>query len=255
MSGGPERPAGAGTRSHYSYAHYADAQVAEGFHELRFGGPIGRYLLETQERLLVEALTPERGTRILDVGAGTGRAAIGLATAGASVIGVDASVDMLRVAARRTAEAGKHVEYGVADAHQLPIADRSVDGAISLRVLMHTINWPVCVAELCRVARWRVVVDFPALGSFAALESGARRVVHALGGKTETYRVMSERAVAAEFARHGFRVVIVRRQFVLPIAVHKKVGRLGFTRLVESGLASIGMLRLLGSPVTMVAER
>lgn len=255
MTDRPGRPAAAGSRSHYSYAHYADAQVAEGFHELRFGGPIGRYLLETQERLLVEALAPERGTRVLDVGAGTGRAAIGLATLGASVVGVDASIDMLRVAARRTAEAGKEIDYGVADAHQLPIADRSVDAAISLRVLMHTINWPVCVAELCRVARWRVVVDFPAVGSFAALESGARRVVHAMGGKTEAYRVMSERAVTAEFARHGFRIVMIRRQFVLPIAAHKKVGRLALTRAVESGLASVGLLRLLGSPVTMVAER
>lgn len=255
MNDGPERPANAGARTHYSYAHYADAQIAEGFHELRFGGPIGRYLLETQERLLVETLAPERGTRILDVGAGTGRAAIGLTAAGASVVGIDASIDMLRVAARRTTDAGRHVEYGVADAHQLPLADRSVDAAISLRVLMHTINWPVCVAELCRVARWRVVVDFPALGSFAALESGARRVAHALGGKTEAYRVMSERAVAAQFARHGYRVVAVRRQFVLPINAHKKIGRLAFTQRTERVLASVGLLRLLGSPVTMVAER
>jgi hypothetical protein len=40
--------------THYSYAHYADRDVAEGFDALRFGGPIGRYLLEQQETILRE---------------------------------------------------------------------------------------------------------------------------------------------------------------------------------------------------------
>ena len=71
-------------RRHYSYAHYADRDVAEGFDALRFSGPIGRYLLESQEALLLDALTPPRGRTVLDVGTGTGRAAIGLARAGAS---------------------------------------------------------------------------------------------------------------------------------------------------------------------------
>ncbi len=35
-----EAPSGA--RNHYSYTHYADQAVAEGFDALRFGGPIGK---------------------------------------------------------------------------------------------------------------------------------------------------------------------------------------------------------------------
>ena len=166
-------------RRHYSYAHYADRDVAEGFDALRFSGPIGRYLLESQEALLLDALTPPRGRTVLDVGTGTGRAAIGLARAGARVTGLDASREMLRVASVRARDAGVVIPFGVADAHALPFADRSVDAAVSLRVLMHAIDWKTCLAELCRVARWRVVVDFPALGSFAALESGARRAGNA----------------------------------------------------------------------------
>ena len=48
---------------------------------------------------------------------------------------------------------------------------------------------------------------------------------------------------------------MVRRQFVLPIALHKRIGRRGFTEGVERGLAAVGLSRLLGSPVTMVGER
>jgi SAM-dependent methyltransferase len=240
---------------HYSYRHYADTGVAEGFDALRFGGPIGQFLLESQQAILIDALAPVQGRRVVDVGTGTGRGAIGLAEAGAIVTGIDASAEMLTVAATRAAAAGVAVTFERGDAHALPIADRSVDAAICLRVLMHAIDWKQCVAELCRVSRWRVVADFPAFGSFAALESGGRRLVNALGGRTEAYRVMAERDVAATFTSHGFRIVMVRRQFVLPIALHKALGQLPVTKGVERMLKHVGLLRLLGSPVTMVAER
>jgi len=42
---------------------------------------------------------------------------------------------------------------------------------------------------------------------------------------------------------------------VLPIALHKALGQLAVTKGVERTLRGIGLLRLLGSPVTMVAER
>jgi ubiquinone/menaquinone biosynthesis C-methylase UbiE len=240
---------------HYSYSHYDSRQVAEGFDALRFSGPIGQHLLAQQRALLHDALQPLAGRRILDVGTGTGRAAIGLASEGAIVTGLDASAEMLRVAAARAADAGESVVFGVGDAHALPLADRSQDGAVCLRVLMHAIDWRRCVAELCRVSRWRVVVDFPALASFAALESGARRMAKMAGRPVEAYRVIAEADVRDAFHANGFRVVDTRRQFVLPINLHKRVGSLAATQRIERILASAGLLRALGSPVTMVAER
>lgn len=242
-------------REHYSYAHYANRDVAEGFDQLRFSGAIGRYLLEEQEALLLSVLSPLSDRVVLDVGTGTGRAAIGLARAGARVTGLDASAEMLDVARARAAAAHVAIRLGVADGHALPLADRSVDAAVCLRVLMHAIDWRQCLAELCRVSRSRVVVDFPAALSFAALESGVRRARQALGRPVEAYRVIAEKAVADAFIANGFKVVDVRRQFVLPINLHKAFDNLAWTRGLERGLASVGILRLLGSPVTMVAER
>ncbi|MCC7007320.1 MAG: methyltransferase domain-containing protein [Acidobacteria bacterium] len=249
------RPTGAAERRHYSYTHYVDPAVAEGFDALRFGGPIGRHLLETQERQILEAFAPVAGRRLLDVGTGTGRASIALAREGADVLGLDASPQMIAVARRAAAAAGATLELGLADAHDLPLADRSVDGAVCLRVLMHAVDWRRCVAELCRVARWRVMVDFPALLSAAAIESAARRAAHGLGRRVEPYRVIRERAVRDAFARHGFRTIGVHRLFVLPIAMHKAIGAPAFTRASERALAAAGLTRVLGSPVTLVAER
>ena len=62
-------------KEHYSYAAYADPGMAASFDAKRFGGPIGQLLLEDQERILVEFLGDVSQQRILDLGAGTGRAA------------------------------------------------------------------------------------------------------------------------------------------------------------------------------------
>jgi len=244
-------------RSHYSYSHYASSEVAEGFDALRFSGDIGRLLLETQERILVDAIAPGPGVSIADVGTGTGRAAIALARTGADVVGIDASSEMLAVAARRAAEGAidGSVRWERGDAHALPLDDRSVDAAVCLRVLMHTPDWRLCLGELCRVARTRVVFDFPAAMSAAALQAAGRRLAHAVGIKTEPYRVMRAGAVRRELARHGWRVRTEHRQFVLPIAFHKAIGSRGATSAIEGALGAVGLLRVLGSPVTVVAER
>ena len=88
-----------------------------------------------------------------------------------------------------------------------------------------------------------------------SIESVARRIRRAAGGRVEAYRVIGVREMRAAFAAHGFRDVSIHKQFVLPIALHKAVGRLGVTRGVESGLAAVGLRRAFGSPVTMVFQR
>jgi hypothetical protein len=61
--------------------------------------------------------------------------------------------------------------------------------------------------------------------------------------------------VAALLAEAGFRVAGDHRQFVLPIALHKRVNSEAWTRRVEGLMDRTGLMRLLGSPVTVVAER
>jgi SAM-dependent methyltransferase len=240
---------------HYSYTVYADPAMADRFERVRFGGPIGALLAETQARVLLDFTSPLAGRAVLDVGTGTGRAALALAAGGAQVTGVDASSEMLRVARERAGARGLAITFTPGDAHALPFEPASFDVAVCLRVLMHTPDWARCVGELCRVARQRVVLDYPALLSAAALQSIGRRAAAALGMTVEAYRVLPERAVRRELARHGFRVTAVHRQFVLPIALHKRVGSRAVTERIEAGLARAGLLRVLGSPVTVMAER
>jgi SAM-dependent methyltransferase len=241
--------------NHYSYSAYADPAMAASFDAKRFGGPIGRMLLDDQERVLAEFLGDVSGRRILDMATGTGRAALALAKRGAVVTGVDASREMLTVARMRAADAGLVVDFAEGDAHALAYPDRSFDAVVCLRMLMHVPDWRTALSELCRVSRHRIVIDYPAVGSVAALQAIWRRTALKMGRKVEAYRVFRSADVCRELHRQGFRITATHKQFVLPITLHKSIGSARFTRSLEGLLAGAGMLRLAGSPVTIAAER
>jgi SAM-dependent methyltransferase len=244
-----------GPRDHYSYSVYADGATARNFDERRFGGPIGDLVASTQARVLTNMVGRIQDRDILDVGTGTGRAALLFARGGARVTAVDASEAMLAIARQRAAAQLVDVKFQIGDAHALDFANRSFDAVVCLRMLMHVPKWRRCVAELCRTADRLVIVDYPSAVSVALFEAMARRAAHGLGARTEPYRVFTQATIASAFDRCGFRVRSVHRQFVLPIAFHKAIGSRRLTIRSEHFLDRLGLLKIFGSPVTLVAER
>ena len=89
---------------------------------------------------------------------------------------------------------------------------------------MHTPDWRRSLAELCRVARERVVFDYPALSSAAALQAVTRRVAaRARRAGRGLPRVLATAPSSRALAASGFRLRDTHRQFVLPIALHKRL--------------------------------
>ncbi len=80
----------------------------------------------------VDALAPERGEDVLDVGCGTGNAALLAAAAGARVTGVDPAARLLEVATERAAAEGVRARFVEGGAEALPLGDASFDAAISV---------------------------------------------------------------------------------------------------------------------------
>jgi ubiquinone/menaquinone biosynthesis C-methylase UbiE len=243
------------SKDHYSYSVYADPATARSFDNRRFSGPIGELLAGMQARVVANFVGRIHDRPILDGGTGTGRAALLLARGGANVTAVDASEQMLAVARKRAADEGAAVTFMLGDAHALDFPDRSFDVAVSLRVLMHSPRWPLCIAELCRVADRLVIIDYPSKSSVALLQSLWRGVLHGFGARTEPYQVFSHAQIADALGKAGFRVRSVHRQFVLPIAFHKLLRSRRTTVRIEDLLDRLGLLKRFGSPVTLVAER
>ena len=93
--------------------------------------------------------------RVLDLGTGTGAAAVRLARHGCSVEAVDHSIDMLARAQQHAARAGlsDSIRFGVGDAEKLAFADESFD-AVCIQGLLHHLPDPrAALAETHRVLR------------------------------------------------------------------------------------------------------
>lgn len=242
-------------RDHYSYAVYAKKETAESFERTRFGGPIGDYMRRRQEEQLREWLGDVGGRRILDVGAGTGRTALPLAAAGAQVTALDASPAMLDVARGKAEEAGLTLSLDTGDALQLPYADAGFDAVLCFRVLLHVLDWRRALAEACRCSGGLVILDFPPRWSLAALQAPARALAALFKRDTQRFRLFTLRRMRRELRRNGFAVERVDKLFVLPIALHKLCASLRFTLAAERLLGRLGLRRLFGAPVTIVARR
>lgn len=92
---------------------------------------------------------PPRPKRVLDLGCGTGMFLGELSKASDFVVGVDASMKMLRVANVRRGKAA----LVLADADQLPFADESFDVVVSVTLLQNMPDPATTVKEVARVLK------------------------------------------------------------------------------------------------------
>jgi SAM-dependent methyltransferase len=118
--------------------------------------PRGRWIGQRELALLVDALEPQPGESLLDVGCGTGFFTRSLEGAfGPRVLGVDVNADWVEYARRRETGGAR---YEVADACALPYADGSFDVVVSIAALCFVAEEAAAVREIVRVARRRFAI-------------------------------------------------------------------------------------------------
>lgn len=98
---------------------------------------------------LLDAASIEAGTRVLDVGTGTGTAARAACERGAQVVAVDAEPGMLALAAEQAPSAEMHL----AALPDLPFPDDEFDAVVANFVVNHVGRPRAALAELRRVTR------------------------------------------------------------------------------------------------------
>ena len=94
------------------------------------------------------------GVRALDIGCGTGDLAAAIASAGASVVAVDASASMCSIAHTKYPS----IRFLQSDAERLPCDDRDFDVACLNYVLLHVSNQELVLREAARTIKRRGIL-------------------------------------------------------------------------------------------------
>jgi ubiquinone/menaquinone biosynthesis C-methylase UbiE len=102
---------------------------------------------------VVDYLAPGPGETVLDLGCGTGTAALLAAGRGARVIGVDPAARLLAAGRRAATAAGLDAEFVLGDASSLPVPDGSVDAVVSVFGVIFAPDAGRAAAEIARVLR------------------------------------------------------------------------------------------------------
>jgi len=232
--------------------HSSSAEYAS-----RFSGAVGCWMLEVQENLVCKALEVSNISTILDVGGGHGQVARAFSrlTAQRSRYAVTVLGSTMQCSEQIAdlLQEGK-CTFREGSLVTLPFPDDSFDAVTCLRIVSHISDWPKLISELCRVARHRVVIDYPPITGLHHLAGPLFALKQRLEGNTRQYRSFNADEIHQCFRQQGFKIESEHGQFSLPMVLHRRLKMPGVSRTIESALAAVGIQRWLGAPRVLVAE-
>jgi SAM-dependent methyltransferase len=232
----------------------ADISTSSDDYARRFAGAVGEWLLAMQTQVTLDLLRElPRGASVLDVGGGHAQIAPPLIDAGftVTVVGSDSSCG---ARLKQLTDQGS-CRFDVGNLRALPYADRSFDAVVCFRLLPHSVSWTGLVAELCRVARRCVVLDYPSTRSVNVLSEQLFSLKKGFEQNTRPFLLFTPQEIESAFTKLGFTVRAARPQFLLPMVVHRMVKSPALSRVAEAPGQLLGLTRWFGSPVIVRADR
>ena len=163
-------------------------------------------------------LNPRPGERILDLGCGEGSLTEKIVAAGATVVGVDVSREMIAAARARGLDAR------LIDAEQLPF-EREFDAVFSNAALHWVRDHDAMLAGVRRALKpgGRFVAEFGGHGNIAAIQIAIRSVLAQHGWDTNIHRYYATPAeYSARLEQYGFtveQIELIPRPTPLPTGI------------------------------------
>lgn len=212
----------------------------------RFSGKIGAWFLNRQSEA-TQSLLKGDNLNILDVGGAHGQNIETLRRLGHRI--TIFSSEGCSTSLIDNALADNLIEYHTGDLLKLPFEDNSYDVVISYRTMSHMENWPEFIAEMSRVAKSRVIIDYPTVYSFNIFYRILFRAKRRIEKNTREFNTFTTKSIAQCFKRNGFELESKFRQFFLPMALHRLFGNPVVSTVTETIFAFVGLTELFGSPL------
>ena len=184
---------------------------------------VGRYevtaaQIEPAARVLVDHAAPAAGERVVDVGCGTGSAALRAAARGARVTGVDPAARLLEVARAEASARGLEATFELGHAAAIPLADGEADVVLSAFGVIFAPDPAAAAAEMARVTApdGRIVLTAwnPSGAVHRAVRVAGEAVREALGAPAgpPPFPWHEPAALAELFAPHGLAVSLAEER-------------------------------------------
>ncbi|HZE49212.1 MAG TPA: methyltransferase domain-containing protein, partial [Jatrophihabitantaceae bacterium] len=170
--------------------------------------------LQRAAEVVIAAARVRAGERVLDVGCGTGNAALLAAQAGAQVVGVDPAARLLDVARDRAAAEQLAVTFLPGDAAAIPLEDSSADAVVSVFAVIFAPDPEAAAAEMARVLApgGRIVLSawWPDGAMIRMTSKAADTVRKAVGAPPAPpgFAWQDQDALSALFAPYGLHVTV-----------------------------------------------
>lgn len=231
----------------------ADIETSSDDYAERFKGEAGQYFLETQKTKTLKLLNKFSGASVLDVGGGHAQIAVPLVESNfrLTVVG---SISECRK--RLDKQLAPHsFSFKTADLLNLPFEDKGFDIVIAFRLLPHEENWKIQISELCRVAKYGVIVDYPDIRSFNIFYSLLFSFKKKVEVNTRQFLTFNRTQIANEFIECGFSQIIFEPQFFFPMVVHRTINNVMFSKSIESISKFFRLTYFFGSPIILMATK
>jgi SAM-dependent methyltransferase len=174
-------------------------------------------------RVVIDHAAPREHEHVVDIGCGTGNAALLAAERGARVTGIDPAHRLLDVARGEAAVRGLDARFLCGEAARLPLADSTAEAVVSVFGVIFASEAPGAVAEMARIATpaGRIVVSawMPggALADVMRMRGDALAAAGIHGGAAP-FAWHDRAALTSAFAPHGFSVDLSEEQLAFTAA-------------------------------------
>ncbi len=118
-----------------------------------FKSKYGAFSDSLQRKAVFSMIFVKKGMPVLDIGCGTGRYSVELASKGGIVTGVDPAPEMLKIAKQRAKQAKTSVLFKNATAEKLPFKPNSFELVVGINVLELASNPEKAVKDALRVLK------------------------------------------------------------------------------------------------------